>query len=391
MPVNVLSQNADNKQNCPQGLQSLETDNNVTGRTLSPYNRNLSPGGSSGGESALVSFHGSPLGLAADGGGSIRVPAASTGVVGMKCTSNRIPHTGSKAPMEGNDSTPYAQGPICRSVRDNVNFFRQILKTEPWRWEPYLAPVPWREVTHLTKPITIGVFVDDGVVRPHPPVVSAVQSVASRLQSSSKFRIVPWQPYQHDKGYAVFRRLLYLDGGKENYDTMAQTGESALPLTQWIMSPEVARRRSIEEMWSLNRAREGYRQEYLDHWRTHADAPDVLLCPVAPWAAARHDTSRYWAYSAIYNLLDYPAIALPSGMHVDPANRSHACDSSYVPRDNEFDKYINGLYNEHGPEGYEGAPIAVQIVGRKWDDEVVMEVAARIEAALKDGSSKAVL
>lgn len=181
----------------------------------------------------------------------------------------------------------------------------------------------------------------------------------------------------------MYRKLLYLDGGAENYATMASSGEPCLELTQWIMKPEVARRRSIEEMWALNRAREEYRQQYLDHWRTHPESPDVLLCPVGPFAAPRHDTSKYWGYSAIYNLLDYPACAVPTGLFVDPTNPAHARNESYLPRENEFDRYIWELYNKHGPEGYAGAPIGVQIVGRKWECETVMEVAALVEAAMK--------
>lgn len=51
--------------------QSLETNNNIWGRTLNPFNRNLTPGGSSGGEGALIAMYGSPLGLGTDIGGSI--------------------------------------------------------------------------------------------------------------------------------------------------------------------------------------------------------------------------------------------------------------------------------------------------------------------------------
>lgn len=52
--------------------QSLETNNNVFGRTVNPHNRKLTPGGSSGGEGALIAAHGSPLGVGTDIGGSIR-------------------------------------------------------------------------------------------------------------------------------------------------------------------------------------------------------------------------------------------------------------------------------------------------------------------------------
>lgn len=323
------------------------------------------------------------MGLAADGGGSTRVPAACTGLVGMKCTSNRIPASGSRAPMNGLDSTPFAFGPVCRSVRDNMYYIESILQTEPWKEEPYLVPIPWREVSPKS-PITIGFFVDDGVAKPHPPVISALKRLVSRLETQTGFRVIEWKPFEHSRGYEIYRRLIYPDGGEENAATMARSGEPVLPLTEWITKPDVIGRLSIERLWELNVAREDYRQDYLTHWKEAAEVPDVLICPVAPWAAARHDTSRYWGYSAIYNFLDYPACAVPTGIFVDPANKEHARDTSYTPRDNEFDAYISGLYNEHGPEGYAGAPIGVQIVGRKWDDELVMDVAGRIEALIKE-------
>jgi amidase len=54
----------------PQTIMHLETNSNIYGRTLNPYNRDLTPGGSSGGESALIGFRGSILGVGGDIGGS---------------------------------------------------------------------------------------------------------------------------------------------------------------------------------------------------------------------------------------------------------------------------------------------------------------------------------
>ena len=65
------------KTNVGHCLLISETVNHLWGRTLNPYNRSLTTGASSGGEAALVGFHGSPLGFGTDIGGSIRVPAAS--------------------------------------------------------------------------------------------------------------------------------------------------------------------------------------------------------------------------------------------------------------------------------------------------------------------------
>lgn len=64
------------KTNVAQTMALYESVNNVWGRTLNPFNRTLTSGGSSGGESAIVAFRGSPLGVGSDLGGSIRVPAA---------------------------------------------------------------------------------------------------------------------------------------------------------------------------------------------------------------------------------------------------------------------------------------------------------------------------
>lgn len=64
------------KTNVAQTMALYETINNVWGRTLNPFNRTLTPGGSSGGEAALVAFKGTPIGVGSDLGGSVRVPAA---------------------------------------------------------------------------------------------------------------------------------------------------------------------------------------------------------------------------------------------------------------------------------------------------------------------------
>lgn len=64
------------KTSVPHTLMSGETINNIIGFTTNPKNRNLSTGGSSGGEGALIALRGSPVGFGTDIGGSIRIPAA---------------------------------------------------------------------------------------------------------------------------------------------------------------------------------------------------------------------------------------------------------------------------------------------------------------------------
>ena len=68
------------KTNVPTAMMIAESVNNCYGRTVNPHNRALTSGGSSGGESALIAMKGSPLGVGTDIGGSLRIPAACTGL-----------------------------------------------------------------------------------------------------------------------------------------------------------------------------------------------------------------------------------------------------------------------------------------------------------------------
>jgi amidase len=82
------------KTNVPTSLMSGETDNNIMGYTWNPNNRNLSSGGSSGGEAALIAMNGSPLGMGTDIAGSIRIPAAANGIYGFRPSHGRLPTVG---------------------------------------------------------------------------------------------------------------------------------------------------------------------------------------------------------------------------------------------------------------------------------------------------------
>ncbi len=70
--------------NTPQGLISFNCSNPVYGLTTHPLDATRTPGGSSGGEAALMACGGTPLGIGTDGGGSIRIPASFCGLTGIK-------------------------------------------------------------------------------------------------------------------------------------------------------------------------------------------------------------------------------------------------------------------------------------------------------------------
>lgn len=114
------------KTNIPQAGFSVETNNNLWGRTVNPWNRDRACGGSSGGEGAIISSQCSLIGLGSDIGGSIRVPAEFCGVFALKPYSKRISAknhaTFSRASYSFGQSIPLCIGPLAKSTRDLAMF-----------------------------------------------------------------------------------------------------------------------------------------------------------------------------------------------------------------------------------------------------------------------------
>src|SRR4051812_48778915 len=109
------------KTNCPAWGGGIETDNPVHGRTNNPYDLDRTPGGSSGGEAAIIAAGGSPCGLGTDSGASARLPAHFCGLAALKPTAGRIPITGAiddEGPLGALRDPRTQVSPIARSVSD---------------------------------------------------------------------------------------------------------------------------------------------------------------------------------------------------------------------------------------------------------------------------------
>ncbi|KLJ09097.1 hypothetical protein EMPG_15479 [Blastomyces silverae] len=363
----------------PQLLMHLECTSNIYGRTVNPHNRNLTSGGSSGGEGALVAMRGSVLGVGGDIGGSVRCPASNNGVYGFKPTCTRISAKGKKNGMVGADAILATYGPLCTS-REAINLFMKVaLAGEPWRMDPSLTPIPWTPVT-LTKPLKIAIEWDDGVVKPHPPILRALREVANACRNAG-MQVVDWVPLNHSKAWDIISALYFTDGGEDALSSINASGEPILPLTKFIIHEQpTVKPHTIAEFWKLSLERDSYREAYAKHWSATATSPtgevDLILSPVGPGCAPPHESARYWGYTAQWNLLDYPGAVFPVTT-VDPAVDTR--DETYQPR-NDKDRYNYDLYT--GPERYEGAPVSLQIVGRKFCDEKVFAGLEAIEKAM---------
>ena len=142
-----------------------ETINNIFGRTVNPYNRLLSCGGSSGGEGALIALRGSPVGVGTDIGGSVRIPAAFNGLWGIKPSHGRLPLANITKSFYGQESIHSICGPIAHSARDLAFFMQAVLQQQPWNYDPAVIDMPWRETRYIegtTNKKIFGVITTDG-------------------------------------------------------------------------------------------------------------------------------------------------------------------------------------------------------------------------------------
>ena len=109
------------KTNVPPLAMSLQTRNEIFGRSNNPWDLARTPGGSSGGAAAAVAARLVPFDIGSDMSGSIRIPAHYCGVYGYKASSNRVPGSGHIPPPPGAprlDRQMCAYGPLARSVDD---------------------------------------------------------------------------------------------------------------------------------------------------------------------------------------------------------------------------------------------------------------------------------
>ena len=125
-------------------------------------------------------------------------------------------------------------GPLAASTRDLDLFMRSVLDLKPWTVDPTLIPLPWREVKLSKDELVVAVMYDDGWVKPAPPLIRALKETAAKLQKSG-VKVITWSPYDHRRAFELVVSMYFADGGKEDLDILASTGEPSMPLTDFVL------------------------------------------------------------------------------------------------------------------------------------------------------------
>ncbi|KAL3479438.1 amino acid/polyamine transporter [Aspergillus californicus] len=364
------------KTNLPQSIMWAETENPLWGLTVNPRNPAFTPGGSTGGEATLLALHGSILGFGTDIGGSVRIPQSIMGSYGFKPSSSRLPYSGVPVSTEGQEHVPSSVGPMTRDLSSICYINRLLANSRPWTLDPRCPPLPWNESIFQgiqTRSMVIGLILDDGVVKIHPPIERALRDLAAKLGAKGH-ELITWDTSDHLQYINLMDKYYTVDGGEDVRRDVAVAGEPFIPHVEALVNR--GKPISVYEYWQLNRERMDLQKKYLDKWnavRSPSGKPvDILLSPTMSHVAVPHRSVRWVGYTKIWNLLDYPAVTFP----VDQVRaEKDVLPSGYQPR-NELDMWNWNLYDANAMDGH---PVSLQVIGKKLDEETVLGAATMIE------------
>jgi amidase len=287
--------------------------------TRNPWNPERSAGGSSGGAAALVASGAVPIAHANDGGGSIRIPAAVNGLVGLKMTRCRLLDQPGARQLPVNLA---CEGVLTRSVRDTAHY---LAAAEGFHAQRKLEPVGLIDGP-AERRLRIGVIRRDAFGRPvHPEVDAVLESAADALAGRGhelvETRLRVGADYIEDfKLYWATFAVLMSAGFRVSHGSRFRAHDLD-PFTRGLMG--LVRRNALSVIPAIRRLRRGV-QLYDEHFT----GVDVLLSPVlahpapkigehAPGQPVEELFARlidYVAFTPFNNVGGGPAIALPHGM-----------------------------------------------------------------------------
>ena len=333
------------KTNCPELGWAWESDNLIYGRTNNPYDLELSPGGSSGGESALIAAGGSPFGLGSDAGGSVRFPAHCTGIASIKPTSGRVPRTGHFPGPGGILDALWQIGPLARFVED-LALVLPVVSGIDGR-DAAIVPMPLGDPRAIDpRRLRIAFHTDNGIATPSGEIAEVVKKAAAALAREG-IPVEEVRPRVIEQTYEIYFSLFTADGGAGVESMLKMAGTTRVhPLMRRVLELQRQGAKSAGEFAALVGQWDTFRREMLSFMSNY----DAILCPVCSFAGMVHgstyDRLSCFSYTMTSNLTGWPAAVVRGGTT------------------------------------QQGLPIGVQIIARPWREDVALAVAQLLQDTL---------
>lgn len=332
-----------------------QTDAPIYGVTRNPWNLERTPGGSSGGAAAAVAAGVGPIGLGSDGAGSIRIPAAFCGLVGLKGTTGAVPY------QEARDAfgNVVAAGPLTRTIADCAVMQSVMAGADPMDpWTPHAEPLGRVPPALLSQDLTglrIGYLSRTAATKASADVVKGVEA-SLRVFSDLGAEIeevgveIDWM--------AEDQRVLYLCSIANNLGQVVDRfGDKTDPVLRAYV--EAGKRygiaayiKAVAARTRLFRAVQGLFESYdflvsptLTRTALPADFNGATSIVEIDGEAVGPTQPALTGFVYPFNLTGHPALSVPSGWASD------------------------------------GLPISVQIIGPRHADSGVLRLGALLEQA----------
>ncbi|KXS98059.1 hypothetical protein AC579_7962 [Pseudocercospora musae] len=285
------------KTNVPTTLMSGETVNNVFGRTSNPFNRALSSGGSSGGESALIALKGSYLGVGTDIGGSIRHPCHWTALLGLRPSHGRVSYHGAANTYLGQEALRSCAGPMARSVADLKLFMSALAASKPWLQDRSAYQYLGGRMRKLGQ--------------------KSCALIAKKLVDAGH-NVIDYIPFESVAGRLIAIKMCCADGGQEFQQNADASGEPLhFKIEAWLGKTAKVKPMIVFETWQNQHKRAQLAQKWSKRWEatvpeTGTGRPiDALIMPSLPFPAVPHDSLYTSSYNTMCSLLDLATGEVP--------------------------------------------------------------------------------
>ncbi len=342
------------KTNLPDFALCWDTESTIHGKTSNPYDLNRSAGGSSGGEAALIASGGSPLGIASDGGGSIRLPAHYCGIAGYRPSVGMVPSSGLIPPANGDFASGVAGrilsvGPMARFVEDLIYCLPIIAGSDEQDPNTQHLSLLNTERNISIKNLQVVYYHNDGVNFPTLGTLNTIKNTVLTLADAGAI-ITERCPPGVTESWNIFSGLLFTDGGKGIRDLLNTLDIGQLtPPCEKAIKLFSEKKYSIEEFMSHWTRWDLYRSKLINFMKDY----DVIICPVTSFPAILNNQSftdpEHFSsvnYLTAYSLMGWPSVVIRAGT------------------------------------SDEGLPIGIQIIAKYWCDHIALQVASYIEKTI---------
>ncbi|MTI67966.1 MAG: amidase [Firmicutes bacterium] len=332
------------KTNTPELTLIFETNNLVYGKTNNPYDINKTPGGSSGGEAAMISSGASYIGLGSDTGGSIRLPAHFCGLAGLKPTVGRVSRYGHIVGFGGLLDSLTQIGPLARYVED-LSLVFNVINGYDYN-DPSTIDMEVRDFKSVDLNSLNGAyFIDNKIMTPTNDIKHTLKDVVKYLEGKVN-NISLHRPENISNIDKLYGRIFSADGGKWIRDTINRLETKKVhPSLKWAFDTDKSSNLTVSKYSELIKDLDQLKlkmEKFLNRY-------DFLICPVNAKPAIEHgktlnrENRKSFSYTKLFNLTGNPAVVVRTGT------------------------------------SKKKLPIGVQIISRKYREDICLKVAYEIE------------